>query len=84
MGIAKNYETAFYWYNKAALQRNPKAQFTIGQFYENGYGRPINNKQAIIWYQKAAENQYDNAQARLAHFYYTGQVVQQNYEKAIY
>lgn len=42
-----------------------KALFTIGTFYENGYGVDKNSSKAIFWYRKAANKNYTPAQEAL-------------------
>lgn len=54
--VFKRDETeAFQWVLKAANCGLPKAQFTLGYFYENGKGCEVNNTLAWKWYEKAAK-----------------------------
>jgi hypothetical protein len=62
-GVAQNYKQAVYWYRKAAAASNPKAQYNLGQSYEQGAGVPQDKQQAIQWYRKAAD-QSDNPDIR--------------------
>ncbi|CAD1780635.1 similar to Saccharomyces cerevisiae YER096W SHC1 Sporulation-specific activator of Chs3p (chitin synthase III), required for the synthesis of the chitosan layer of ascospores [Maudiozyma barnettii] len=47
---------AFQWVSKAANLGLPKAQFTLGYFYENGKGCEQDEEAAGKWYTKAAKN----------------------------
>ncbi|KAG0662365.1 hypothetical protein C6P45_001106 [Maudiozyma exigua] len=47
---------AFQWAMKAATLALPKAQFTLGYFYENGKGCEQDETLAWKWYGKAAKN----------------------------
>ena len=47
---------AFQWAMKAASSGLPKAQFTLGYFYENGKGCEQDETAAWKWYGKAAKN----------------------------
>ena len=38
VGIEKDLEKAFYWYQKAAENGNKYAQYNLGRCYENGKG----------------------------------------------
>ena len=50
------YETAFAGYAAAARNdQNALAQFSLGLFYQNGWGRPIDKTAACQWFEKAAQ-----------------------------
>lgn len=58
-----DYETAFASYHVAAQQdKNPLAQFTIGLFHQNGWGRAINPVVACEWFERAAQGNIPTAQ----------------------
>lgn len=58
-----NYEKAFASYHLAAQQKkNPLAQFTIGLFYQNGWGRAANPVAACQWFEQAAQGNIPTAQ----------------------
>ena len=65
--------------NKAAEQGDAKAQYNLGNMYDNGQGATQDYKQAVKWYRKAAEQGYANAQYNLAHMYGNGHGVTQYY-----
>ena len=61
-----DYEKAFTEYHRFATEKNnPLAQFSLALFYQNGWGRPENQKKACEWFGKAAEGSVPTA----AHFY---------------
>ena len=55
-------EKSIYWYQKAAEQRDPKAQYLLAFMYFDGQEVPQNYKLARYWFQKAAEQEYPSAQ----------------------
>jgi len=50
---AKNYVTAYQEYSRYA-DTNPLAQFTLGLFEQQGWGRAVNQVTACKWFEKAA------------------------------
>ena len=52
----KDESEAFQWALRAATAGYPKAQFTLGYFYEKGKGCEVNQTYALKWYEKAAQN----------------------------
>ena len=46
---------AFYWYQKAAVNGDIKAQSDLGSLYYNGEGTEKDLEKAFYLYQKAAE-----------------------------
>lgn len=60
---AGDYEKAYAEYIKIAREKNnPLAQFTIGLFYQSGWGRAVNSVEACRWYEKAAAGSIPAAQ----------------------
>ncbi|AJP89191.1 Skt5p [Saccharomyces cerevisiae YJM1549] len=53
----KDENEAFQWALRAANAGLPKAQFTLGYFYEHGKGCDRNMEYAWKWYEKAAGNE---------------------------
>ena len=52
---AGDYKTAYTEYIKIAREKNNSlAQFTIGSFYQFGWGRAVDSAEACRWYEKAA------------------------------
>ncbi|CAR22083.1 tetratricopeptide repeat protein [Lachancea thermotolerans CBS 6340] len=61
----KDEEEAFQWALRAAKAGLPKAQFTIGYFYEKGKGCEPDAASARKWYERAAKNQDPRAISKL-------------------
>ncbi len=58
-----NYEKAFSGYHDAAVHdNNALAQFSLGLFYQNGWGRETNSVLACQWFEKAAQSGVPTAQ----------------------
>lgn len=53
-GVKQNYKKAVDYYQKAADQGNPLAQFNLGYFKEGGLGGEQDYNKATEYYQKAA------------------------------
>lgn len=88
LGVPKDLEKAFYWFEKAANQ-NKEAQYNMGVFYYQGQVVQKDLKQAEYWWEKAAEQGDPNAQASLGLLYRNddkdvSSVIPQNPEKSIY
>lgn len=63
--FAKDENEAFQWALRAATAGFPKAQFTLGYFYEKGKGCESNMDNAWKWYEKAAKNKDPRALAKM-------------------
>jgi TPR repeat protein len=59
-----------------------KAQYILGEAYENGEGVSEDDTQAAFWYRKAAEQENALAQFDLGGLYYDGKGVTQDYAQA--
>ncbi len=68
MGIEKNLEKVFYWYQKAAENGNKDAINNLAIHYKNGEETEKNLEKAFYWYQKAAENSNKNAMKFVTNF----------------
>jgi TPR repeat protein len=60
------------WYRKAADQKLPKAQYSLGFCYANGTGVEQDVEQAVKWYRKAADQGNADAQCNLGVCYDNG------------
>ncbi|MCK9202532.1 MAG: sel1 repeat family protein [Gallionella sp.] len=58
---AGDYKKAHALYARHAA-KNPLAQFTLGLFYKNGWGRPVDPVAACGWFEKAAHRNIPAAQ----------------------
>lgn len=54
--IAKDFNKAFKFFERAALRNDPLAQNNLGWMYENGEGTEKNIEKAEYWYRIASEN----------------------------
>ncbi|MBR4075711.1 MAG: sel1 repeat family protein, partial [Lentisphaeria bacterium] len=59
-------------YQKAAERGNARAQYNLGQCYEQGKGVPVDQAEAVKWYQKAAEQGNASAQYKMGYCYEQG------------
>ena len=74
-GVSASKEMARLWYEKAAEQEHPEAQFNLGNMHYNGEGGlPVSKEKARLWYEKAAEQGHRVAQCKLAHMQDRGEV----------
>ena len=69
ISLEESYKKAAYWYNKAAEQGNPVAQYNIGAFYYKGLGVKQSDSKAFYWWKKAAEQGNPDAQNLIGKFY---------------
>lgn len=63
---------AAYWYYRVATQGNDQAQYTLGTYYNKGYGVEVNYEQALYWYLKSYENNNRDAACKLGSIYENG------------
>ncbi len=65
-GIARDYNQAAQWYEKAAAQGLVPAQYRLGSLYEKGLGVQRKSDIAMVWYRKAADRGNVRAMHNLA------------------
>lgn len=68
-----NWATAIHWYDLAAAQADPTAEYKIGTLYELGHGVAQSYSTAGRWYERAAENGSSDAAAALARMNASGE-----------
>jgi len=68
----QNYDTAFYWFNKAATKRYAEAQCHLSSMYAKGQSVSKDEKKALDLLKESAENDYPLAQYRLGMTYRDG------------
>lgn len=91
-GVEKNFETALYFYERAAQSNNLGIKFSaatqVGLMYYNGIGTPVDYDKAFewLWTRCGAFLLHRNAPAlyTLAEMYFYGRGVEQNYSKALH
>ncbi|MDE6354491.1 MAG: sel1 repeat family protein, partial [Prevotella sp.] len=54
-GVERDYEKAFYWFNKAAEHDDPMAWVELGHCYAAGRGVAEDYSQAVRWYSRAVD-----------------------------
>lgn len=80
----KDYEKAFFWYEKAAMQEDEGAQYFLAYMYKKGDYKKDYQK-AIFWYEKAANNGDRISQIMLYNAYKKGELgVVKDLEKSSY
>lgn len=83
LGVEKNLEAAFYYYQKAAELGDPTALNKLGNMYAQGKGCSKNISKAASCYLAAAEKGNKYAQHNIAFCYWDGVGVQRDKETAI-
>jgi TPR repeat protein len=73
----------FFWYTKAASQRNANAQYNLGVMYTVGRGVSADEVVAARWYREAGMQGHADAQANLGNLYLTGRGVERSETSAI-
>ena len=53
------------WYTKAAEQGDQKAQYYLGEMYQDGKGVKKNGNKALEWWEKSARQGYSPALERV-------------------
>ncbi|WFQ80832.1 MULTISPECIES: tetratricopeptide repeat protein [Xenorhabdus] len=84
LGVSKDGVIAMEWLMESALQGNTAAQNNIGQLYwygNNGVER--DQAKAMQWFLKSVALGDDYAHLNLGMIYERGQIVPQDYEKAL-
>lgn len=83
-GIKELPESSFYFYNLAANQASPEAEYKLGSFYATGYGTKQDRALSVSWLTKSADHGYLEAQAKLGYIYYSGEGSDKDSKKALY
>lgn len=83
LGVEKDLETAFYYYQKAAEMGDPSALNKLGNMYAQGKGCIKDMSKAASCYLSAAEKGNKYAQHNIAFCYWDGVGVQKDRETAI-
>ena len=82
-GVAKDAAKAVEWYQKAAAQGVPPAQYGLGKAYYYGDGVAKDAAKAVEWWQKAAAHGQAEAQFNLGVMYADGEGVAKDAAKAV-
>ncbi len=82
-GLPPDYQTAAFWFGKAADQGHAGAEYALGKMQMNAEGMLPDEAQAAHWIRKAADQGYAPAQDELALMYADGNGVMQDRQEAI-
>jgi uncharacterized protein len=82
-GVPRDYDEAIRRFRLAAEKKNPRAQYSLGAMYQNGWGVPKDYSEAIMWYRLAAAQGSSGAQSMLGLMYQNGWGVPKDYNEAI-
>ena len=72
LGTSRDPRRALEWFEKAARQNHPAAQFNLALTYRDGRGTEADEKQTFYWYRKAADQHVAEAQMLLGVAYLQG------------
>ncbi len=81
---AKDYKTAYRYWQPLAEQNNPDALFNLGLMAKNGWGMKKDYKQAMKWFKKAAYYGSADAAYNLGVMYISGETGFPSSKDAIY
>lgn len=68
------FDTAVYWYRRAALFRHPLAAYNLGLLYYEGRHVKHDMADAVRWLEVASKAGYPQAQTQLAYMAYRGEI----------
>lgn len=78
----ENVTTAVYWFEKAAIEGVPFAQYNLGILYLTKKLAAADPRTGFNWLLKSAENGYEVAESEVANAYYLGRWVPEDKELA--
>ncbi len=81
-GLPQDRAAAFFWFQRAAGQRDADAMNMVGRCYELGWGVTIDLSQAAVYYRSSAEAGHDWGQYNLANLLFDGRGVARNLSDA--
>jgi len=82
IGDAPDYKQAVQWWEKAAQQGDPAAQYNLGVLLFNGTGTPVDYKAAFKWFIQAAKQGRHDAANYIGLMYEGGKGLPQDLTKA--
>lgn len=82
-GIEPDMDKARQWFEAAARQNHPGAQYRLGELYRRGESVEQNFEKALTLLMKAAEQGHPSAENGLGNMYHTGEGVNQSYDIAL-
>ncbi|MFZ6742809.1 tetratricopeptide repeat protein [Undibacterium sp. JH2W] len=78
LGLAKNEQLAWKWYEAAAINNHAKASFMLARMAKYGQGTPQNLSISIKWLEKSSQQGNPQAMFLLSNAYAAGEGVQQD------
>lgn len=66
----QDYQLAFNWLQRVASEKSPDSAYLLAQFYDQGIGMNVDEKQALRWYEIAALGKYQKAYMPTALLYW--------------
>lgn len=78
----REFNSAYFFFHRAALKGHQISQLKLGEMYMSGKGVEKNKKEAIVWFRKVAIQGDANAQYFLAALFYKDRTDEKNYNKA--
>lgn len=82
--VARDYDTAAAWFEKAAAQEHVKSHYKLGYLYLEGKGVKTDYEKAYRHLRRAARQEYSPAQFYLGQLYAQGNGVKQDNGRALY
>ena len=82
-GLSVDYDKAFEYYNKAALQNDPIGLNNLGSLYYSGLGVQRDVKKAVSLFEQAAKLGNNNAAVNVGFMYVSGRGVKKNIVKGL-
>jgi hypothetical protein len=80
--VKQDLSKAVTWYQKAAAQQYPQAEFNLSTSYMSGRGVPQDQALAVAWLRKAADAGHANAEHSLGLLYEDGSLVPKDIQQA--
>lgn len=77
-------EKALYWFEQAARQDHPGAQYQLGNAYRHGLGAEKDPAKSFFWFEQAARQDYPGAQYELGVAYQFGWGTEEDYAKSAF
>jgi len=66
----QDYQKAFTWLQEVASAKAPNSAYLLAQFYDQGIGMNIDEKQALYWYETSATGKFQQAYLPTALLYW--------------
>jgi TPR repeat protein len=83
-GISRDPGQSVYWYDRAARNGHPEAQYELALLYDSGEGTKRDAEQAARWMSAAAAQGYAPAMMAFGERYATGNGVAQDHQRAYF